>query len=70
MTDLVELVQRLGHPRVLVVGDVMLDRSVIDALRGRIEIGELRHDESGRACAPQSDQPRRAGPAQLDGDTH
>jgi D-beta-D-heptose 7-phosphate kinase/D-beta-D-heptose 1-phosphate adenosyltransferase len=28
MTDLVELVQRLGHPRVLVVGDVMLDRYV------------------------------------------
>src|SRR5206468_11430819 len=26
--DLVELVQRLGHPRVLVVGDVMLDRYV------------------------------------------
>lgn len=28
MSDLVELVQRLGHPRVLVVGDVMLDRYV------------------------------------------
>src|SRR5919206_4604087 len=28
MTDLVELVQRLGTPRVLVVGDVMLDRYV------------------------------------------
>src|SRR5215208_3301222 len=28
MTDLVELVQRLGAPRVLVVGDVMLDRYV------------------------------------------
>src|ERR1700761_6637889 len=28
MTDLVELVQTLGAPRVLVVGDVMLDRSV------------------------------------------
>lgn len=28
MADLVELVQRLGHPRVLVVGDVMLDRYV------------------------------------------
>jgi D-beta-D-heptose 7-phosphate kinase/D-beta-D-heptose 1-phosphate adenosyltransferase len=28
VTDLVELVQRLGHPRVLVVGDVMLDRYV------------------------------------------
>src|SRR3954452_24660513 len=28
MTDLVELVQRLGSPRVLVVGDVMLDRYV------------------------------------------
>src|SRR4051794_19101675 len=28
MTDLVELVQRLGRPRVLVVGDVMLDRYV------------------------------------------
>jgi D-beta-D-heptose 7-phosphate kinase/D-beta-D-heptose 1-phosphate adenosyltransferase len=28
MTDLVEIVQRLGHPRVLVVGDVMLDRYV------------------------------------------
>ena len=28
MTDLVELVQQLGHPRVLVVGDVMLDRYV------------------------------------------
>src|SRR5215207_8789740 len=28
MTDLIELVQRLGHPRVLVVGDVMLDRYV------------------------------------------
>src|ERR671922_164603 len=27
-TDLVELVQRLGRPRVLVVGDVMLDRYV------------------------------------------
>ena len=26
--DLVELVQRLGHPRVLVVGDVMLDRYI------------------------------------------
>src|SRR5438270_7164234 len=26
--DLVELVQRLGHPRVLVLGDVMLDRYV------------------------------------------
>ena len=28
MSDLVELVQRLGHPRVLVVGDVMRDRYV------------------------------------------
>src|SRR5947209_2758811 len=28
MTDLVELVQKLGAPRVLVVGDVMLDRYV------------------------------------------
>jgi D-beta-D-heptose 7-phosphate kinase/D-beta-D-heptose 1-phosphate adenosyltransferase len=28
MTDLVELVQRLGSPRVLVLGDVMLDRYV------------------------------------------
>src|SRR5215475_10016838 len=28
MTDLVELVQRLGCPRVLVVGDVMLDRYI------------------------------------------
>src|SRR5258707_6820657 len=28
MTDLVELVQNLGSPRVLVVGDVMLDRYV------------------------------------------
>src|SRR4029078_13686228 len=28
MTDLVELVRRLGAPRVLVVGDVMLDRYV------------------------------------------
>jgi D-beta-D-heptose 7-phosphate kinase/D-beta-D-heptose 1-phosphate adenosyltransferase len=28
MTDLVELVQQLGRPRVLVVGDVMLDRYV------------------------------------------
>src|SRR4051812_27462288 len=28
MTDLVELVQNLGAPRVLVVGDVMLDRYV------------------------------------------
>src|SRR4029079_18852434 len=28
MTDLVELVQRLGTPRVLVLGDVMLDRYV------------------------------------------
>src|ERR687895_1857371 len=28
MTDLVELVQRLGQPRVLVVGDLMLDRYV------------------------------------------
>jgi D-beta-D-heptose 7-phosphate kinase/D-beta-D-heptose 1-phosphate adenosyltransferase len=28
MTDLIELVQQLGHPRVLVVGDVMLDRYV------------------------------------------
>ena len=28
MSDLVELVQQLGHPRVLVVGDVMLDRYV------------------------------------------
>jgi D-beta-D-heptose 7-phosphate kinase/D-beta-D-heptose 1-phosphate adenosyltransferase len=28
MSDLVELVQRLGRPRVLVVGDVMLDRYV------------------------------------------
>src|SRR4051794_30215462 len=28
MTDLVELVQRLGRPRVLVIGDVMLDRYV------------------------------------------
>src|SRR5262245_37881719 len=28
MSDLVELVQRLGTPRVLVVGDVMLDRYV------------------------------------------
>ena len=27
-TDLIELVQRLGQPRVLVVGDVMLDRYV------------------------------------------
>src|SRR5262245_62309361 len=27
-TELVELVQRLGNPRVLVVGDVMLDRYV------------------------------------------
>src|SRR6516162_3429520 len=27
-TDLIELVQRLGRPRVLVVGDVMLDRYV------------------------------------------
>src|SRR3979409_2034991 len=26
--DLIELVQRLGHPRVLVVGDVMLDRYI------------------------------------------
>ena len=26
--DLIELVQNLGHPRVLVVGDVMLDRYV------------------------------------------
>src|SRR5580692_9042426 len=28
MSDLIELVQQLGHPRVLVVGDVMLDRYV------------------------------------------
>src|SRR5437762_11906694 len=28
MSDLVELVQRLGRPRALVVGDVMLDRYV------------------------------------------
>src|SRR5215213_4481360 len=28
MTDLVELVRRLGAPRVLVVGDVMLDRYI------------------------------------------
>src|SRR6478672_3163577 len=28
MSDLIELVQRLGRPRVLVVGDVMLDRYV------------------------------------------
>src|SRR5437763_2593305 len=28
MSDLVELVQRLGSPRVLVLGDVMLDRYV------------------------------------------
>jgi D-beta-D-heptose 7-phosphate kinase/D-beta-D-heptose 1-phosphate adenosyltransferase len=28
MADLIELVQQLGHPRVLVVGDVMLDRYV------------------------------------------
>src|SRR6478752_5539636 len=28
MSDLIELVQRLGKPRVLVVGDVMLDRYV------------------------------------------
>src|SRR5512134_1491051 len=28
MSDLVELVQRLGQPRVLVVGDLMLDRYV------------------------------------------
>src|SRR5438105_5595666 len=28
MTDLIELVQRLGSPRVLVLGDVMLDRYV------------------------------------------
>src|SRR6476620_1197337 len=28
MSDLVELVQRLGRPRVLVVGDVMLDRYI------------------------------------------
>src|SRR5215468_8271283 len=28
MTDLVELVQRLGSPRMLVLGDVMLDRYV------------------------------------------
>src|SRR5215475_5692190 len=28
MTDLVELVQRLGSPRVLVLGDVMLDRYI------------------------------------------
>lgn len=28
MSDLVELVQQLGHPRVLVVGDVMVDRYV------------------------------------------
>src|SRR6186713_2418564 len=28
MTDLIELVQNLGAPRVLVVGDVMLDRYV------------------------------------------
>src|ERR1700722_12947980 len=27
-TDLIELVQTLGHPRVLVVGDLMLDRYV------------------------------------------
>jgi D-beta-D-heptose 7-phosphate kinase/D-beta-D-heptose 1-phosphate adenosyltransferase len=28
MSDLIELVQQLGHPRVLVIGDVMLDRYV------------------------------------------
>ncbi len=28
MSDLIELVQQVGHPRVLVVGDVMLDRYV------------------------------------------
>src|SRR6476661_117221 len=28
MSDLIELVMRLGRPRVLVVGDVMLDRYV------------------------------------------
>src|SRR6186713_2587847 len=28
MTDLIELVQNLGAPRVLVIGDVMLDRYV------------------------------------------
>src|SRR6266436_6572517 len=27
-SDLIDLVQRLGHPRVLVVGDLMLDRYV------------------------------------------
>src|SRR5919199_1507577 len=46
--ELIELVQRLGQPRVLVIGDVMLDRYVWgDAARISQEFNDLGIDHEG-----------------------
>ncbi len=47
MTDLIELVQHLGAPRVLVVGDVMLDRYVWGERRAH-QPGSARHPAARR----------------------